>query len=207
MPSSDHDKDASQAPNETTHPLEAETADAVGSYTYTLEPPPIEPRDASLGRYMDAWSRVETAIHYATQEILEIEADAAYVIWSAIQTFQAIKVLEAAAKLRLTPYGQKHVSKICEKLLRRNIRRNYIIHGTWVQNIRLSLIGGGQTYGPWRRVYSHVDPDMPNSGDGSDLTILELDKTTEHVKEMIEALWSLVDDIPRLRVQRQTPAE
>lgn len=207
MPNSDHDKDTSQSPNEKTHPLEAETADAVGSDTYTLEPPPIEPRDASLGRYMDAWSCLETAIHYAAQEILEIEADAAYVIWSAIQTFQAIKVLEAAAKLRLTADGQKRVSKICQKLVRRNIRRNYIIHGAWVQSIRLSFIGGGRTYGPWRRVYSHVDPDMPKSGDGSDLTILELDKTTEHVKDVIEALWSLVDDIPQLRVQRQTPAE
>lgn len=202
MPSSDHDKDCSQAPNEKPHPLEAEAA-SEPSYEYTLEPPPIEPRDASLGRYMDAWSRLETAIHYAAQEILEIEADAAYAIWSAIQTFQAIKVLEAAAKLRLKPDGQKRVSKICEKLVRRNIRRNYIIHGTWMQSIRLNFIGSGQTHGPWRRVYSHVDPDMPKSDDGSDLTILELDKPTDHVEEMVGALWSLVDDIPQLRVQRQ----
>lgn len=156
---------------------------------------------------MDAWSRLESAIQYASQEILEIEAESAYVIWSAIMSFQSIKVLDAAAKLRFTEAGQKRVAKICEKLVRRNSRRNFIIHGTWLTAVQMSFVGGPPRYGEWRRVYRHTDPNLPTSDDGSDLTIPALDKTTDHVEEMIEALWSLVDDIPTLRVRQQTPAE
>ena len=208
MPNSDREQDAPQQSTEEPHQKEA-GVDEFGRplRVYTPELPPREPRDAALGRYMDAWSRLESAIHYASQEILEIEAGSAYVIWSAIQTFQAIKVLDAAAKIRLNAAGKKRVARICEQLLRRNTRRNFIIHGTWLTSIRLSFAGNPQEYGEWRRVYTHTDPDLPASDDGSDLTVPELDKTTGHVEEMIAALWSLVDDIPTLRVQQQTRGE
>lgn len=202
MPKSNQKKDASQQPIGEPHQEEAKLDEFGQPFRlFTPEMPAIEARDASLGRYMDAWSRLETAIQYASQEILEIEAQSAYVIWSAIQTFQSIKVLDAAAKIKLNETGQKRVARICEQLVRRNTRRNFIIHGAWLTSIRMSFGGGGSGYGEWRRVYTHTDPNLPKSDDGSDLTVPELDKTTGCVEDVTEALWSLVDDIPALRVQ------
>lgn len=179
----------------------------MSSYEYTEEPPPIEERDAALGRYMDAWSRLETTIHWVTQEILNIEPDAGYVIWSTIPTFQTIKLLEAAAKIRFNDEGQKRTAKICEKLTRRNTRRNYIVHGSWLTSIRMSFAGQPPAYGEWRRVYTHTNPDLPNSDDGSDVTVPQMNKTTDHVEEMIQALSTLEQDIPSLLVRPRTPAQ
>lgn len=161
-----------------------------------ISPPPTEERDAALGRYMDAWSRLETAINYTTQEILGIDSDAGFVIWAAIQTRQSIEVLDAAAKLKFNAAGRARVANICEQLVRRNMRRNHIVHGFWRFRIQIGMMGGEPQIGEWRRVYDHVDPDKEPSPNGSSFTVAELDKTTGHVEEMIEALWSLEQEIP-----------
>lgn len=166
-------------------------------------PPPTEERDAALGRYMDAWSRLETSINYTTQEILGVDADAGFVIWAAMQTFQSIKVLDAAAKLKFTKVGQQRVTKLCEQLTRRNTRRNYIVHGSWRYRVSIDLISGEPKIGEWRRVYDHIDPDRDTPADGSAVTVAELDQTTDHVKDMIEALWALEQDIPSLLMQHR----
>lgn len=169
-----------------------------------ISSPPSEERDAALGRYMDAWSRLETSINYTTQEILGIDADAGFVIWAAIQTRQSIDVLDAAAKLKFDKSGQTRVAQICEQLVRRNMRRNHIVHGFWRFKVQIGVMGGEPEVGEWRRVYDHVDPDREPSADGSSFTVAELDKTTGHVEEMIEALWSLEQDIPSLLIRPRT---
>ena len=166
-----------------------------------ISSPPTDERDAALGRYMDAWSRLETSINYSTQEILEIDADAGFVIWAAIQTRQSIDVLDAAAKLKFNKDGRKRVALICEQLIRRNMRRNHIVHGFWRFKVKIGVMGGEPEIGEWRRVYDHVDPDKEASADGSSFTIAELDKTTGYVEEMIDALWSLEQDIPSLLIR------
>lgn len=146
-------------------------------------------------------------MHLAVQEILAVDPQATHVFWSAIQTFQAIKVLDASARLRFYEEGQKRVAEIFQKLTRRNTRRNYIVHGTWLTSIRLAIADQPAGYGERRRVYSHFDPDSPKSDDGSDITVPELDTTTGHVEEMIEALAALVQDITQLLAQPQTASE
>lgn len=173
--------------------------------SHIISDPPTEARDSALGRYMDAWSRLETMIMLATRDILGIESEAAHVIWSALQTYQKIKVLDAAAKLRFHKRGRERVAKICESLIHRNTRRNYIVHGTWSHRIEFGV--GDRLVSEWRRVYDHVDPDMPKGDDGSNLTIPALDTTTGHVEEMVLALCSLIEDIPSLLARPQTPAE
>ena len=156
---------------------------------------------------MDAWSRLETAIQYASQDILQIDGDTAAVIWAAIPTFQSIKVLQGAAKLKFTTDGAKRAAKLCEQLVRRNIRRNYIVHGTWRHRVTFNFGTDGWETGEWRREYDHIDPDFPSEDDGSSITIPELDKTTAHVEEMVRALWALVDDIPSLRFTQPPHAQ
>ncbi|MES2497220.1 MAG: hypothetical protein V4618_13995 [Pseudomonadota bacterium] len=174
---------------------------------HSITPPPTEERDSALGRYMDAWSRLETSIQFTTQDILGIDGDVAHVLFSAIQTFQSIKVLHAAAKLKFNEAGRTRVAKICERVISRNVRRNFIVHGSWRFRVGFGLADGSTEVGEWRRVYDHVDPDLPKSDDGSDLTVPELDKTTGHVLEMVEELNLLADDIPSLLVRPQTSGQ
>ncbi len=96
---------------------------------YIITTPPSEAKDVALGRYMDAWSRLESAINVTIQEILELNPDQAHAIWTAVPTFQSIKLLGAAAKLYFGETGQRRVAKLVDQLTRRNIRRNYIVHG------------------------------------------------------------------------------
>lgn len=166
--------------------------------------PPTDARDIALGRYMDAWSQLETAIRFVTQEIFQIDADVAFSIWSAVGTAHSIKLLDAAAKLKLNAEGVGRTKTICEKLARRNMRRNAIVHGSWRHKATLNF--GTQTWevGEWRRVYDHIDPDHPTDAPGYSFTVSELDDTTMHVRDMIEALWSLEEDLPKLRIQAGT---
>lgn len=142
-----------------------------------------------------------------TQEILGIDADAGFVIWAAIQTRQSIDVLDAAAKIKFNKVGRTRVAQICEQLIRRNMRRNQIVHGFWRLKVKIGMMGEEPEIGEWRRVYDYVDPDKETSADGSSFTVAELDKTTGHVEEMIEALESLEQDISSLLMRPRTFSE
>jgi hypothetical protein len=82
---------------------------------------------------MDAWSRLEGMMSETTREILGINDQASRAISATVMARQAIDLFEAAGKLHFNDAGVKRISKLAEKLIRRNSRRNSIVHGSWVQ--------------------------------------------------------------------------
>ena len=175
----------------------------------TLKLLPTEARDIALGQYMDAFGRLEMLIKFATQELLQIDWAAANAISATVMTKQSIDLLEAAAKLRLTEGGAARVHRICEKLSRRNMRRNHIVHGTWMHTVVITDDGATQE---WVRTYSHTDPTMaqlppsdPKKAGIYTFTVPELARATDHVQEMVLALSALMEDIPSLRVPPPAP--
>lgn len=124
-------------------------------------------------------------------------------------TKQSIELLEAAAKLRLNEDGIKRTHRLCEKLGRRNMRRNHIVHGAW--GLLTKLYEEGAT-NEWVRQYSNTDPSLaalmptdPKLIGIYNFTIPELDRATDHVEEMVLELSALGQDIPQLLVQPRTP--
>lgn len=119
-------------------------------------------------------------------------------------TRQAIDLLGAAAKLHLNAVGIQKIIKLCERLLRRNQRRNSIVHGSWTL---AAVISDGGISSEWVRVYNAIDPDKadakyydPNVLGFYTFTIPELDKATHHVEEMVLALSEIYAELPALRV-------
>ena len=178
---------------------------------FTIEPLPTEARDTALGRYMDAFARLEGMIKFTTQELFQINYRTANAISAAIMTKQAIDLLQTAAKIHLDHIGANRAVHICGQLIRRNMRRNNIIHGAWKMVV---VVTDGSHTTEWVRTYDHVDPAISDLRPGDPklagtytFTIRELDKATYHVEEMVLALSALAQDIPSLRVPPQTPAQ
>ena len=169
-----------------------------------LENLPSENKDAAMGRYMDAFSNLEGMIQLAIGLIMEIDMPALSSVFAVLMTKQSIDLLEAVAQEHLTEAGAIRVRKLCERLSRRNMRRNHIVHGSWNQTVVVTDEIATQE---WVRTYQHANPtlrklhyDDPKVAGMYTFTVLGLDKATDHVREMSEAVGALIDELPTLRV-------
>lgn len=162
-------------------------------------------RDRAMGRYMGAFSDLEMIIKLVISKILNIEIASLATVLAVLQTRQLIDVLDASAKSQLSEAGQSRVHQICEKLKRRNMRRNHIVHGHWVVMVTVRDETAEQE---WVRTYQTPDPvlearlhtDEKRAGMYS-FTIPELDRATDHVEEIRKILSGLYGELPSLRSQ------
>ena len=106
-----------------------------------------------MGRYMDAFSRLETMMRFITGILLGIDQRSAGPIFATLMTKQLIELLEAAAVLALSPSDAQRVKNLCGKISRRNMRRNHIVHGYWLTHFDVK---DGAYTGEWIRTYSNV---------------------------------------------------
>ena len=154
----------------------------------------------ALGRYMDAFSRLEGRMKVVVEEVLKLNRVTANSIGATLMTKQLIDLLEASVKNNFPDYSAR-ITKLCERLSRRNMRRNHIIHGRWILVFIIENEGSGsEAY--WVRDYNHINPDIENLpyDDPKRLgiytfTIQALDKANGHVEEMNEALSALAAEL------------
>ncbi|MGZ3196183.1 MAG: hypothetical protein ACXWI5_02730 [Croceibacterium sp.] len=175
----------------------------------TLETLPTEARDSAMGRYMDAFSRLEGIVHIAISEIQQIDLVILRPVFAVMMAKQSIDLLEAVAHMHLTPEGATRVHNLCERLLRRNMRRNHIVHGKWIM---VATISDDCVIQEWVRWYDHVNPELaqlrytdPKLAGMYAFTVPGLDKATGHVVEMLQVVSALLEDLPSLRLQQQAP--
>lgn len=177
--------------------------------TINLGTLPKDARDKALGRYMDAFSRMEGAIYGATAEIFGIDHKTLYPVFAILGTRQSIDLLDSTAQAYLSREGSQKVTKLCEKLKRRNMRRNHIVHGHW----QMSVLSDGQhATQQWIRRYDHASPEISklphthksNAGTFT-FTVPEIDRATDHVEEALLELSSLVHDLRSLRFRPPAP--
>lgn len=177
----------------------------------TLEPLPTEERDKALGKYMDAFSRMEGMINYINQELLQTDWLASNALWALMYSKQRIDLMESLAWLRLPKDMAARVTKACEKCARRNMRRNHIIHGRWEQAVN---VYDDRYEMEWVRRYTPTSPDLAYIKDYDDpkllgmysFTIPVLDRATDHVEEMVLALSALATEI-RTQLSLPPPPE
>lgn len=169
-----------------------------------LENLPTHVRDTSMGRYMDAFGRLEGEVQLVTSLIIQIDPLLLSNVFAVLMTKQSIDLLAASAQSHLTAEGAERVSRICERLGRRNMRRNHIVHGRWVQAITAHE---GYAAQEWVRWYGHHNPAArhlphtdPKVAGLYAFTIPELDRATDHVEEMFPVLSTLTGDLPSLRL-------
>ena len=88
------------------------------------------------------------------------------------------------------------------------MRRNHIVHGTWQHAVIVNDESAEQEWVRWYQRQTH--PGATNHRDPKLLgiytfTIQELDRATDHVQQMVQAVSELIGTIPSLRVLPQTP--
>lgn len=164
-----------------------------------------------MGRYMDTFSLLEGVMRAAVESMLGLHPNVAMICMSVVGTRNLIDLVEASAKLSLNEEGVNKVRAICEKIKRRNMRRNHIVHGYWIAYFQKDDQGH---LAQWIRRYDLTDPNQ-QSLDALDpkllgvytFTVPALDKATGHVKDMVEELYQLVQDIPSLRPPQPSPEQ
>ncbi len=178
----------------------------------TLEMLPTDERDKALGKYMDAFSRMESMINHLIQGLLGIEWQAGNALASVLYSKQRIDLLELLASIKLPKEVAERVTKACGKLGRRNMRRNHIIHGAWQQAV---TVHDDRVEMEWVRKYVPTNPDLAALRDYDDpkllgtysFTIQEIDRATDHVEEVLGILSSLGTEIRELLPLPPAPLE
>ena len=122
-----------------------------------LENLPSEEKDAAMGRYIDASSQLEGMVQLAIGLIMGIELPTLGSVFAILGVKQSIDLLEAVALDHLNEHGSKRVHSICQRLARRNMRRNHIVHGRWSQAV---IVDDEFATQEWVRLYDHGNPEM-----------------------------------------------
>lgn len=179
----------------------------------TPHPMDREVRDRALGRYMDTFSRMEGMLRLCIQTLLGLDSFRAYPLFATLMTKQTVELFTAAGKMMLRAEDAERVSKLADRIGRRNMRRNHIVHGHWTIFVEPDGPGNFRAR-EWIRVYPNADPalaglqlDDPKLMGFYNFTIPALDKATDHVEEMVQALTALAVELPSLIARLQTPEE
>lgn len=168
-----------------------------------LELLPTEERDRVLGAYMDAFSNLEGSVDRLIQALLGTDWEAARALSSVLYSQQRIKLVEALAAVRVPDKIAKKIANQCVRLSKRNMRRNHIVHGSWLEYV---TIDDDHYTQEWIRTYTPSDPSLAAIHDLTDsrllgtysFTIAALTKATIHVQEMHDALSPLFQAIIEL---------
>lgn len=170
--------------------------------------PHREPRDLAMGQYMDAWSRVENLVRVCIREMMGVDQMYLRPVFAALMTKQTIDLFMATAKSTLNEAGVAKVSKLNERLIDRNRRRNHIVHGAW--NCHVFNPATGEAI--WLRKYEPVEHDLaslpyddPKIAGMFCFTVAELARTRDLLEPVIEALGALSQEIPTLKLKPQPP--
>lgn len=120
-----------------------------------------EHRDQTLGIYMDAWSRTETAMSMVLGVMLGPNPEIGRVIFASLSgAAQMREVLMALSRTTLSAADQKSLEGLCDRAKRAATKRNRIVHGRWTLQIDQNQETGIVSSAVWARTYMPADPEL-----------------------------------------------
>lgn len=122
--------------------------------------PPTLQRDLALGRFMDAWSQLESMLRELLHVLSHAPREAAWSIAAAIPDLGRMReLLEALGRSYLNADDQKELADILQYLRVSNGYRNAIVHGQWglTNNRSRTSIDGVIHDFMWIRIYVMID--------------------------------------------------
>jgi hypothetical protein len=109
----------------------------------------IVPEDAirheKLGRFLQAWSDLESSLDFVLEKLVGIDLDDAALIMAKFGTKNALELLEGMALRKLFPDDAKALINLLERVGRLNTKRNILVHGRWVLEANV-LLRRGEAY-------------------------------------------------------------
>ena len=124
-----------------------------------IEEPADDERHTVLGRFMDAWSRLEHSLTIMLSDTLGIVPPLVYPITNSLGTRGLHDVLKMLRPIGLKEVGQTRLMALLDRVKTQNTRRNSIAHGAWVLELRLYDWGGN--IGTRRFQYRFYEPSSP----------------------------------------------
>lgn len=146
--------------------FEAQTDD---SATHTEDGRPIlyvkEPegdeRHIALGKFMDAWSDVERVVGTLLSHVVGTPSENIAVLMNALGTRGQMDVLNVLGRIGLSEAETDALTALLERLKTNNTRRNHIVHGRWMLELRAYSHNGRLiTRLEQFRIYDVSDPAM-----------------------------------------------
>lgn len=99
-------------------------------------------RHIALGRFMDAWSKLESAIATVLCDSTGLDRKEANVLMNALGTRGQLDVIDVLGGSGLSDAQQAELVALMGRVRTNNTRRNYIVHGNWVLEVRLYNANG-----------------------------------------------------------------
>lgn len=126
-----------------------------------IQEPTDDARHIALGRYMDTWSRLEAALGTMLSHATGIEYTKIHVLMNALGTRGELDVITVLGPVGLNVDLQAALSKLLARIKTNNTRRNNIVHGSWILEIRI-LDWNGQI-GTRLNQYRYYEPSDPEA--------------------------------------------
>jgi len=126
----------------------------------TREWPPEDERDLAMGRFMNAWSRVEHSLHFLFGGLSGVSGKTGEAIAHRVPDVgRMADLLIALGALNLPEEDKKELKQIREYLLIQARYRNSIVHAMWAMrpNAEKRVVNGLIHQWEWVRIYYVID--------------------------------------------------
>ena len=88
-------------------------------------------RHEKLGRFLNAWSALESTLAILLTNLSPLNLREANLIFPKLGTKNAVDLLDGLSRRKLTQECAKAVTGLLERVARLNTKRNILIHGQW----------------------------------------------------------------------------
>jgi len=127
-----------------------------GRYKIVLFQPTGDERHVALGKFMDAWSKVEMNIRLILSVLIDTDNETMPTVMNALGTRGQLDVMLSLAHVKLTAQANIEIEALLERIKVNNTKRNYIVHGYWA--LEFKLVSQGNKPGLVHRQYRVYDP-------------------------------------------------
>lgn len=111
------------------------------TFHFELAPPETDERHIELGKFMDSWSELESAISNLLSKILSTDLSHMPVLMNSLGTRGQTDVISVIGAEMFSEPSATELAKLVEQIRTNNTRRNNIVHGRWVTEVLLRLHG------------------------------------------------------------------
>jgi hypothetical protein len=94
--------------------------------------PQVPERHEKLGRFMNAWSALESTLAHLLTSLTPLDGPDATLLAPKLGMKNMLELLEGLAHRKLEPDSVQALVKLLERVGKQNTKRNILVHGQWV---------------------------------------------------------------------------
>lgn len=134
-----------------------------GSFNVPLLQPAGDQHHLALGRFMDAWSKLEMTLAFLLAGVLELKHSRTTPLTNSLGVRGTLDTISALAHGRISEAKRDELAKLIDRIKENNTRRNYLAHGYWMLEWAVVDQGGKPAALPRiYRAYTPTDPELAN---------------------------------------------